>query len=238
MVDNILERWTAEKPQISWEQWTEVEEAYLHTAGAKQAHISHFAPTHPVFSPGYTFSDWVHFVPKDAIDRMKSTDDFESEYSDIVQETYNNIQQDSDEEIIPIALQSGPDTDLLENDDDITRESAIKAFLCRVLSLQLRGMVNFDKISSGQLEVPSDPSMNPPKQSAIVTVEHYPDLDHVEIAHFNINDPVEFFGTRYGDDTLMFEQLLTSNMVPEKVVRSQELGSPIPGANWQIAIGI
>jgi hypothetical protein len=254
MPNGVLERWTAEKARIGWDKWSRVEKSYLDTAGAKRSHIAHLAPVHAVFSPGFFFGDWVHFVPNGTVDRIRSTDDFESEYSAILQEIYDNIQQDSDDELIPLILQDGTLEDwgqellqddqndwgqeLLQDDTGKARQGAIKAWLCRVLSLQLRGTVNFEKVTTGQLDVPAEPSMDAPEQSALITVERILDLEHLEIAHFDIDDPSGFFGPRYGADTLMFERLLSADMTPETVEHSREVGSPIREASWQIVIGI
>lgn len=232
MPDPRLEEWN--QSRISWRRWEEIEAYYLDNIRFDEDDLPLLAPIHPAFEPGYQFSDWVHFVPNDAVSRLRSSEEFESEFTDIIREIFDNIEQDIDDGIRPIVAQ-GNDSYAEESTYE-ERRKAIEAFLCRVFTLQMRGDVNFEKIETVDTETLRKPSTEPPNRTISVTVERYSDLDRLDVIRFSISNPTEFFQTTFGDSTLMFERLLESDKEPENVKYSIE--SSTVSADWRIHTGI
>lgn len=96
MVVTELNNWMRQDDRITWSRWEGVEEYYFDNPEIEAARISQFAPKHPAFKAGYRFNDWVHFVPDNTVNRLRSSEEFESEYTDIIRETFDNIEQDLD----------------------------------------------------------------------------------------------------------------------------------------------
>lgn len=234
MAVTILNRWAEQDSRIAWSRWEGIEEYYLDKTGFDRSKLPHLAPKHPAFEPGYRFDDWVHFVPSDTVTRLRSSEEFESEYTDIIREIFNNIEQDLDGEIIPLVGQHNDDYAQESAYED--RRQAVEAFLCRVLTLQMRGDVNFETIEAGDTGFPAEASLDPPTRTTSITVERYSDLNRCDVVRFSISNPLEFFKTKFGDNTLMFERLLNSDKEPESVEDSIE--SSKVSANWRIHTGI
>lgn len=83
---------------------------------------------------------------------------------------------DVDGELIPLIAQSQGNPDEASTDTPLSadtpevRKSAIKSFLSRVLTLQLRGMVMFERITDERTEIPHEPFIDPPRQESTVSV--------------------------------------------------------------------
>lgn len=236
MVVAILDSWMEQDSRIAWSRWKGVEEYYIDKIRFDKSKLSQLAPKHPAFESGFRFSDWSHFIPSDAISRLRSSKEFESEYIDIVSEIFDNIEQDLDDDIIPLEAQWNDE--YVQESTYEERRLAIEAFLCRVLTLQLRGDVNFEKITSGDTEIPAEPSIDPSTGPTSVSVERLTDLDQADVIRFSISDPSDFFETTFGDNTLMFERLLHSSKEPELVESSVELDKPGVIGKWRIHTGI
>lgn len=230
----ILNRWSARHSRIPWSRWEGIEEYYLDKTEFDRSMLSSLAPKHPAFEAGFRFNDWVHFVPSDTVTRLRSSKEFESEYTDIIRETFNNIERDLDDEIIPLVGQYNDDYAQESAYED--RRQAVEAFLCRVLTLQMRGDVNFETIETGDTGFPAEASLDPPTKTTSVTVERYSDLNQGDVVRFSISNPLEFFKTKFGDNTLMFERLLNSDKEPESVEASIEISKV--SAGWRIHTGI
>lgn len=235
MAGEMLKDWANQPGRISWSRWDGIQEYYLDEAGFEQSKLPNLAPKHPAFEPGYQFSDWAHFIPRNAVSRIRSSQNFESEYQKIISEIFTSIEQDLDAEPIPLVAQW--DDDYSQTATYEEKRQAIEAFLCRVFTLQMRGDVNFEKIHNSNTDIPAEASMEPPEREISVSVERYADIDRIDIVQFNIENPSEFFAETYGDSTLMFEKLYGSDKKPKDVRNSLKLDHRI-FSQWRIHTGI
>lgn len=96
--------------------------------------------------------------------------------------------------------------------------------------MQLRGEVNLTEIKSDDIALPSEPAVNPPERSALVFVERRNERNYRDTAIYEVNDPEEFFGTRYGDSTLMFDALRRAAIEPVQVIYDE--GFDTEGSSW------
>lgn len=214
---NPIYEWIDSAGNISWTRWENFQSDYFDKRGVRsgltRSDLMMYMPQHPAMEGAYVNSD--RLIPNDVATRLRNTEDFEVEFTQIIEKTYERM-----ESSIEADLESLVDRrDVYQEASDIAdSKSGQLAYLCSVIISQLRGDVRIAQLRKSEIEIPSDPAVEPPEYSSTITVERRNERNMLDVATFLIDNPVDFFGSRYGDSTLMLEAIVEAGIEPEHVV--------------------
>lgn len=219
-----LEEWIESAGCISWERWETFQADYLNERGLSRSEASMYVPQHPAMD-GY-YHNWVRLLPDDTVTRLQRTDDFATEFETIVAETYERLESSVEDELKALV----DVTEVQQEVPAIDSKSGQLAYLCSIITSQLRGDVDVTQLQQERTELPSEPAMEPPEYSATITVERRNERNMLDVAIFSIDDPVQFFGSTYGDSTLMLQTIIEAGIEPDKVIFDQAFDAE--GSSW------
>lgn len=220
MTNDLLDSWLQSSKDIPWSYWETFREQYFDRLGVDADTIYSHVPQHPAMARGAPFRNWLRLLPEDTVTRLRNTQDFETELEIVITETHDNMKTTVDGEIF-----SEGDK---ESDADI--ESGQLGYLCSRIISQLRGDVRVNKLLNDELTVPTEPAMDPPEYLGTVTVERRNERNFEDIAIYDIEDGVDFFGSRYGDSSLMLEAIYNADIEPDFIVSNVAFNTE--GNSW------
>jgi hypothetical protein len=219
-----LDDWLASAGSVSWERWELFQSEYIDECGLNRSEVNMYVPQHPAMEGPY--SNWVRLLPDDVVSRLRTTADFDTEFREIIEETYATMESSVDGDLKALVDVA----DMSQDVPDIDSQSGQLAYLCSRLIPPLRGDVQVDLLRQGRTEVPAEPAIEPPEATAEITVERRNEHNMLDVAIFSIDDPVDFFGRRYGDSTLMLEQIMNKGIAPEQIIFNEAFESE--GSSW------
>ena len=211
----------------SWDEWNSFEENYFRDLGFEGNSLRmlnfqiHPSITGPIMSP-----NWVHFLPSNTVDRLHSTNDLNTVFPTIVNETYDRVTSEIDLNLNSLNKTLSA-TARIDAPSDTTAQ--LKGILCDRLIHQLRGNVNLDKIHSS-VEPPEEARMTLTQDSIDVLVTCHSNRNFQNIEIYSIENRSEFFDTAFGYDTYMFEKLRQSSTRPEYTI--ENVAFEIEGESW------
>lgn len=215
-----LDQWIESAGRISWEKWETFRADFCSEIGIQMSETGRYVPIPP---ESLAFGNWLRLLPDDVVVRLQDSEDFNSEFRAIINETYNALEASVEGELKPAYV-----TDV---DQDIDSKDGIRAGLCSIIIPQLRGDVKVNRLRQDMTEVPSEPLMDPPEYSgATITVERRNEHNMLDVAIFSIDDSASLFGSRYGNDTLMLEAMLEAGITPDEVI--YDVAFETEGSSW------
>lgn len=163
------------------------------------------------------------YLPYDSITRIKSTTDFQSTLSEIVDETYDNIDSRMDDDL-------GSEDGIMPYPDGPVSnyEQGVKSHICERIASWFKGMVDFEKMTSGEEQPESD--METPNGGCRVRVCVQNSRNLQDTAVYWIDDARDFFGDSFGDHNCMFKDMWESDIEPEHLVRN--VAFDFKGPSW------
>ena len=221
---SILDEWMQEAGSVSWSQWEEFRVGYMEEVGLDTRDLNYYVPQHPAME-GH-FQNWLRLLPADTVPRLRGATDFESELESVIDETYSLMESSVDGELKALVEVIDTPEDLPSIDPAVGQ----RAYLCNQIVMQLRGEVNLTKIRQGETTPPSEPTIEPPGRSALIFVERRNERNCQDTAIFEVDDPGAFFGSRYGNSTLMFNALRKAAIEPEEIVYNEAFDTE--GSSW------
>lgn len=209
MPKNILGEWLAIDERFTYKEWTAAHDRFLAGRVPEEEVLRDYVPEHPTFAVNHSVSErnWLRLLPAVTNDRFCEADDLFSVLSAVVDELYETITVGVNGQLTCVR-----DSIAEQSDDspltDTQRERGIKAYLGSMVASHFRGVVDIESVVAGGIEPPAAEPLADDFESTIA-VHSINERLQEDIALFTVEPG--FFGDRYGDSTLMLEQLLSSD---------------------------
>jgi hypothetical protein len=214
---SVLKSWIKSAGRVPPKDMKDARDEYLQERGLDGRSVRYFAPDHTSIT-GDVFSsrNWVRLLPENTVKRLQETNNVYSELTDIVSETYKIIQASTNGDLTP---SENVQQKLPESVDDIEFEAGHHAYLYDIIVKLFCGDADVNKIRKGWTSVPSEARVEPPDH-ATVLVEFRNERNMLDVAIFDVIDPDDFFGARYGSSTLMLEAMAQHELEAEAVINN------------------
>ena len=224
---SVLNEWIESAGRVSLEDMRNAYDVYLQDCGLDRMSVDYFKPNHPSMGDIFVARNWVRLLPNGTVIRLQNTDDVYSELIEIVSETYRIMEASGTGNLVP----SENDTKHLPKTvEDVKYEVGHRAFLCKIIVEILGGDADVNKIRKGSTGAPSEARTQPPDHAITVLVEFRNERNMLDIAVVEVDNPAEFFGTRYGSSTLMLEAMAQRELAPKTVIN--DVAFELEGTGW------
>lgn len=221
----ILDRWIESAETVPAWKLRDISSNYLDRLNIDRRAVDKYQPKHPALDGDvYNSINWTRLLPSDTISRIKNANDLDDEFRSITSDTYKNMESSIENEL---NLQF----DITEQSQrtDISPKSGQLAYINNIITTLFRGDTNIWKLRQGKHKIPTEPKQNPPDHVQI-RVERRNERNMVDAAFYEIDNPSDFFGSRYGSSTLMLEGMAEAEIEPEAVIH--DCAFDTEGASW------